>query len=101
MEQRETVSGFSELKDLLIRTYQIEKSREFVRLFFSESDGALIMHDFDDHNKTIHLCFDIKKRSIQKNLTNNAKQLVIESLDQPSPSQYLIDEFQLYGFFRV
>jgi hypothetical protein len=31
MQQTDSVTGFSELKDLLIRTYQIKRSREFVR----------------------------------------------------------------------
>jgi len=46
MQQRELISGFSELKDLLIRTYKFEKEREFVRLYFSEYKNELLMHDY-------------------------------------------------------
>jgi hypothetical protein len=100
MQQRETIFGFSELKDLLIRTYRIQRSRESIRLFFSEDKNVLLLHDYDDHKKTIHLSFDIKGKSVRETLAPYAKKLVEESLEQPSPSKYLIDEFQLYGFFR-
>lgn len=51
MQQQQLISGFSELKDLLIRTYNIEKDREFVRLYFSECDNQLLMYDYDDHTR--------------------------------------------------
>lgn len=35
MKQTELVSGFSELKDLLIRTYRMQEDRQGVKLYFS------------------------------------------------------------------
>jgi hypothetical protein len=70
------------------------------RSFYARTRDGIRMHDYDDHSKTIHLCFDIKKKIIQKTLTKKAKKLVAESLEQQSPSQYLIEKFKLCGFFR-
>jgi hypothetical protein len=100
MQQLESVTGFSELKDMLIRTYEIERSRELIKLYFSEQDQMLLMHDYDDHNKAIHLCFSIKEKLLRKHLTHNARKLIEDSLEEPSPSNYLNTQFQLYGFFR-
>lgn len=100
MQQRELVSGFSDLKDLLIRTYNIEKERELVRLYFSESKNELLMHDYDDHKKAIRLCLNLKRKLIMERLTVNAQRLVQESLKHTSPAEFLINEFQLNGFFR-
>ena len=100
MQQRELVSGFSELKDLLIRTYQIERGRELVKLYFSEEDNKLLMHDYDNHKKVIRLCLNLERKNIWNGLTGNAHRLVNESLKHASPSEFLIQEFQLNGFFR-
>ena len=100
MQQRELVSGFSELKEILIRTFQIEGDRAFVKLYFSENDNALLMHDYDDHKKVIELCFNLELKNIRDGLTANAHRLVNESLKHSSPSEFLIKEFQLNGFFR-
>ena len=100
MQQREFVSGFSDLKDLLIRTYKIDRSREFVRLCFSKKDNSLLMHDYDDHKKMLVLCSNLKEENIQEGLPLNARRLVSESLKHFSPAEFLIKEFQLNGFFR-
>ncbi len=81
MQQREIVSGFSELKDLLIRTYRIERSREFVKLYFSENDKILFMHDYDDHGKKIALSFDLELKHVWDGLAASAHRLVNESLN--------------------
>lgn len=101
MQQRELISGFSELKDLLIRTYNIKKEYEFVRLYFSESDNKLFMHDYDDHRKVISLCANIERKLIVEQLNAKAYRLVQESLKHTSPALYLVNEFQLSGFFRL
>lgn len=100
MQQREFISGFSELKDLLIRTYNIKKEREFVRLYFSEHDNQLLMHDYNDHKRAISLCADLKQKSIRSGLSVYSKRLVTESLKFPKSSVFLNKEFQLHGFFR-
>ena len=100
MQQRELVSGFSELKDLLIRTYKIERNREFVKLYFSEKGNELLMHDYNDHKKSFALSVNIAKKQIPAGLTANAHRLVKESLSRASPAGFLIEEFQLNGFFR-
>lgn len=101
MQQRELISGFSELKDLLIRTYNIKKDREFVRLYFSESKNELLMHDYDEHERVISLCFNLELKIIRERLGVSAYRLVQESLKHTSPALFLIKEFQLNGFFRL
>lgn len=100
MQQRELVSGFSELKDLLIRTYKIDRNRELVRLYFSEKDNELLMHDYDDHKKSFALSRSMNNKEISHGLTANALRLVKESLNRVSPADFLIEQFQLNGFFR-
>ena len=100
MQQREFVSGFSDLKDLLIQTYKIGKTREFVKLYFTETEDKLFMHDYDDHKKALTLVVSISDREIARGLTEKAHQLIAESLLQPKPAEFLIDGFKLYGFFR-
>ncbi|GEM_PF-2410424 len=100
MQQRELMSAFSELKNLLIRTYQIKQDRKFVKLYFSRRDNQMLMHDYDDHKKAIIICFDIEQKDIRNSLTPNGRRLVRASLKHPSPSEFLNEEFQLNGFFR-
>ncbi len=100
MQQREFVSGFSELKDLLIRTYRIERSRDLVKLYFSDTGDELLMHDYDIHDNVISLSSNIQRKAVWEGLTGSAQLVVIESLSQTSPSRFLNDGFKLYGFFR-
>ena len=100
MRQQELVSGFSELKDLLITTYRIEQPRELVKLYFSETTNELLMHDYDDHSKFIILSFKLQDRLSRTGLTLYASRLVILALNHPSPSIFLNHNFKLYGFFR-
>ena len=100
MQQRELVSGFSDLKDLLIRTYKIVKEREFLKLYFTEVNNELLMHDFNDHKREISICSDVKNKVIKIALSPTAKLLVKESLLHSDPVKFLNDEFKLYGFFR-
>lgn len=100
MRQQNLVSGFSELKDLLITTYKIEKPRELVQLYFSQSGMELLMHDYDDHKKVMHLCFDIRKKQTKIGLKTYAERLVNEALTHHLPSAFLNHNFKLYGFFR-
>ncbi len=100
MQQTELVVGFSELKDLLIRTYEIEREREFVKLYFTEETDSLLMHDYDDHKKYLFLSFNVKKKIIVDRLSANAHRLVDEALRHPSPANFLNNEFKLSGFFR-
>ncbi len=100
MKQLDMVSGFSELKDLLIRTYKIERDPLQVRLYFSVNNNQLIVHDYDDHKNLLILSRNITKKAIGVGLTPKVHDLVEESLNQKSPSEFLIKEFQLNGFFR-
>lgn len=100
MQQRELVSGFSDLKNILIRTYKIDRDRELVKLYFTERDSELLMHDYDDHKKVICLCTNLKNKFIRNDLVSKARLLVEESLMQANPAQFLNLEFQLNGFFR-
>lgn len=100
MQQTELISGFSELKKLLIRTYNIEQEPEYVKLYFSEFKNELLMHDYDDYKKFIRLCINLERKQLRKGLPHNARYLVIESLRHISPSKFLINEFQLYRFFK-
>ncbi len=100
MQQLELVTGFSELKDMLIRKYKIERSRNLTKLYFSEKENSLLLHDYDDHRRTITLCSNLKSGTISDDLGLNAVLLVSESLKHPSPAEFLIREFQLNGFFR-
>lgn len=100
MQQKELVSGFSELKDLLIRTYKIDRDRSLVKLYFSEKDDLLLMHDYDDHKKSLALSLSISNRDIGTGLTGHSYNLVAESLLQPNPTEFLNIGFKLNGFFR-
>lgn len=100
MQQREIMSGFSDLKELLIRTYKIDKDREFVRLYFTELAGALLMQDYHDHKKSIPLCYNVKRKLIEVTLSAKAQLLIEESLLHPVPAKFLNDEFMLNGSFR-
>lgn len=100
MQQRELVSGFSDLKDLLIRTYKIDRDRELIKLYFTIMDSELLMHDFDDHKKVICLCANLNNKFIRNVLVSKARLLVEESLLHTNPAQFLNLEFQLNGFFR-
>ena len=100
MKQQELVSGFSELKDLLIRTYGVNRSREFVRLYFSVSGNRLLMHDYVDHKKAIVICNDLASKNIPEGFSPGIQKLVAESLMHLSPTDFLNNEFQLNGFFR-
>lgn len=100
MEQMEIISGFSELKDLLIRMHHMKKDREFIRLYFSETNNMLLMHDYSDHKNAIVLCKSLMLKQVSGELTYVAHRLVLESLKHASPSEFLINNYQLYGFFR-
>ena len=100
MQQRDVVSGFTELKDLLIRTYQINRSRDLVKLYFSQGENELLMHDYDDHNKVISLCANLSLRERSIPLTQNAHRVIGESLKHKFPAEFLNSEFLLNGFFR-
>ena len=100
MQQRELVSGFSELKDLLIRTNHINRGRESVKLYFTLKHKMLYMHDYDDHKKYVIICRDLAREKISDSLKPAARRLVFESLRQSSPADFLNNEFLLNGFFR-
>ncbi len=100
MKTTSAVSGFSELKELLIRTYKIEKPAIEVRLHFTEEENALLMHDYDDHEKVIVLSGDIKEGGLSRSLTGNARDLCIKALETESPAADLKNGFLLYGHFR-
>ena len=96
----EIVSGFSELKDLLIHTFKVTRNREFVRLYFTELDNELLMHDYADHKKVIVLSLDIESQDIPKEIPLRARRLIQNSLMQKGASDFLNRGFQLHGFFR-
>ena len=101
MQQRELVSGFSDLKDLLIRTYKIDRDRSLVMLYFTEADDQLLMHDYDDHNKVITICSNLKNKFIKRDVFTVRAIFVVENaLDQDDPSVFLNSSFKLNGFFR-
>jgi hypothetical protein len=100
MQPRKIISGLSDLKQLLIRTYSIERSRALVKLHFTEKNNELLMHDYDDHNKVLILIRKIDDRQIRAGLTANAHGVVKESLNYPSPSEFLNTSFKLNGFFK-
>jgi hypothetical protein len=100
MNTSSAVSGFSELKELLIRTYKIERPSIEVRLHFSELEGQLLMHDYDDHKKVIVLSNSFIAKSLSAALIGNARELCLESLEAESPAADLNDGFLLYGYFR-
>lgn len=100
MQQRELVAGFSELKDLLIRTYKINRDREFIRLYFSEKDNQLLMHDYEEHQQALTLSRDIINKQIRDGLSANSHNLIKESLLRPKPSEFWNIGFKLNGFFR-
>ncbi len=100
MQQLNSVTGFSELKDLLIRTYKIEKDRELIKLYFAEYKNELFMHDYSNHKNLICLCRNTKTKTPSKKLPPKAYEIVLQALNQVKPAEFLIEGFRLYGFFR-
>ncbi|MBC7420192.1 MAG: hypothetical protein H7328_05640 [Bdellovibrio sp.] len=84
MQQTELVGGFSELKDLLIKTYRIERPQELVRLYFTAVEDELLMHDYNDHAKLIGLG-TIERPSASKSLSHNASKVVRAALETGDP----------------
>ena len=100
MKQRQIVSGFSEIKDLLVQKYKINKGRENIRLHFTMSDGELIVHDYHRHSYQIILT-SVGFHSISNTLPNSfARELVDLALKELDPAIFLNQQFNLHGFFR-
>ncbi len=101
MHQTQIMSGFSELKDLLIERFQIERPRETIRLHFTINLDRLLVHDYSYHKNAITIVHSVRQINLNISLKGNAKLLCLEALTRPDPAQYLNEEFQLYGFFRL
>lgn len=97
MQQLEIVSGFSDLKSILIRTYNIEKSRQRVRLWFSESDNRLSMHDYYEHKNSVLLSLDGEPMITEY----FGRKLVVEALRWPDPVAFLNEEFRANGYYTI
>lgn len=100
MFESEFVSGFSELKNILIRTYEIEKPKVQIKLHFTVLDNELRMHDYDDHSKVVNLSDDILGKQVIEFPERQAVEIIKMALEQGDPLDYLRDGFLLYGFFR-
>ena len=101
MHQIQIISGFSELKDLLIEQFQVKRPREMIRLHFTISRDRLLVHDYNNHQNVIPIVHSALQRDLNIHLKGNAKTLCLEALTHPDPALYLNEEFQLYGFFRL
>lgn len=99
MEQTEFVVGFSELKDLLIDKYKILAPREHLRLYFTESNNQLIIHDYRSHLKQLVLSRNVKSGQTMEFLERMALKVIQLSLLSSSPSKMLNENFLLYGYF--
>ncbi len=100
MQSTEIMSGFSDLKDILISTYKIELSKNKLRLYFSLHNGELFMHDHQNHARQITLSPDIRKKFVGPlHGKKPAQRLVKHSLEQENPADFLNDLFLLNGFF--
>jgi hypothetical protein len=100
MNAASAVSGFSELKELLIRTYKIERPPVEVRLHFSQEGNQLLMHDYDDHKKVIILSYNLKTKRLSDAVVGNARLVCLEALNTELPATDLNSRFLLYGYFR-
>ena len=98
MQQKDLVVGFSDLKDILIQTYKIEKPREQIRLYFSFVEEELTMHDYEDHAKAIVL---LQAGEVRLQTGSFGWRLVNFVKGSRKPDALLNDLFQLYGFFRL
>jgi hypothetical protein len=101
MQQRQVIAGFSDLKELLIRTYEMRESRELIRLHFSASNNQLLMHDYNDHKKFVILCRNIIYKVLVTGLSQNAYELLMIALDSKTPINFLNEQFKLNGFFKL
>ena len=101
MQQRQLVSGFSELKDLIIRKYNITEERNKIRLHFTMDGGMLVLHNYKQHIQKIILAEVMPHRpSIRIPENSIARQLIELALKQDRPAQFLNHQFKLHGFFR-
>lgn len=55
MKNLEAIAGFNDLKSLFRQKLKISKPLEELYLWFAVHDGALYMHDMQDHKKSILL----------------------------------------------
>ena len=97
MQQKDLVVGFSDLKDILIQTYKIEKPRDQIRLYFSFVGTELRMHDYEDHEKAVTVISDAgdiqpKPGSFGWRLINFAKKV-------KTPRFYSMNFFNYTAFF--
>ncbi len=102
MQQRQIVSGFSEIKDLLIRKYKITEDREKLRLYFTYNDGLLTVHNYRSHEQQIILTDRTFSGVINHMLPKNSfsRQVVKLALNETRPDDFLNSQFKLHGFFR-
>lgn len=98
MQQKDIVSGFSDLKDILIRTYKIERPRNQIRLHFTFSNEELWMHDYDDHWKKVVVAKDGRNR-VPEN--SRGWKLIRTAIKYKNPHTLLNELFQSHGFFRL
>jgi hypothetical protein len=99
MQQTEFLSGYSELKDLLVEHYGHDRKK--LRLYFSQTKNSLLMHDYNNHKNVVELVLNFEIPAFNRYLKPRAKKLVLNALRQNEPAKYLNDGFLLYGFFRV
>lgn len=101
MQNRQIMSGFSELKDLLIKKYKINENRKSIRLHFRMMAGELYLHNYRRHEQKIQIA-SIVNGLITNNLTERsfARDLVELALKEIMPASFLNRNFQLNGFFR-
>jgi hypothetical protein len=99
VKQTDLVSGFSELKDILIRAYGIDRPRNRIKLYFTEGENELHMHDDSDHKKIVPLVDNLREKYILPFNEKKATALIRESLNHNEPALFLNEEFESYGFF--
>ncbi len=93
MQQTHIISGFSELKDLLIEQFKVKRPREMIRLHFTISRDRLLIHDYSCHQNAITIVHSIRQKHLNTKLKGNAKILCLEALAQPYPALFLNEYF--------
>jgi hypothetical protein len=109
MEQIEFVSGFKDLKTQLQIKCNLQKPLEEIYLWFSDINGDLYVHDYEDHKQSLLLAItNDKKRKIYLAANGPAKKLIDyvivdfkKSTIWQSEAEELNHLFKLHGSFPM
>jgi hypothetical protein len=99
MQQTTVMGGFSDLKDILIKHHNIQTPKQEIRLYFSNKENQLLLHNYHKHAQFIVLVVDSKAVTTFESARINA--LIKYAVgNSTNPDRLLNDLFLSVGFFK-